>query len=128
MNAAEIVNFLKVFEQDQRHQAYGIRTEDRELKVGDKLGCSHDWDIEHDCQSDELLPGICATGIGWLWLNNPGDDDSFADDVAAVQEALDTNNKYCGDHQYLIGGRFVDYGYDPDESIIADAVVLAVIR
>jgi hypothetical protein len=118
--AIELANILKG---TRPYEVYGIRTEDRQFTVGDTgLGCSRDWDHDIDDYSEDYLPGLCATGIGYLWL------DGGEDDINAIQEALDYNNGYSGDHQYLIGGDLVDYGEDSSEIVIRNGVILAVIR
>ena len=120
MTATELANILNG---TKPYPCYGIRTDDRSFKAGDSdLGCSRDWDHVIDNYSKDYLPGICATGIGYLWL------DGSEDDAITIQKAIDSNSKYCGEHQYLIAGEFADYGEDPDEVIIRNAVVLAVIR
>ena len=120
LTATELANILKG---TRPYGVYGIRTEDRQFTVGDTgLGCSRDWDHVIDNYSKDYLPGICATGIGYLWL------DGSEDDAITIQEAIDSNSKYCGEHQYLIAGELADYGEDPDEVIIRNTVVLAVIR
>lgn len=120
LTATELANILKG---TRPYEVYGIRTEDRQFTVGDTgLGCSRDWDHDIDDFSEDYLPGICATGIGYLWL------DGGEDDINAIQEALNYNNGYIGDHQYLIAGELASDGEDPYEVILRNAVVLAVIR
>lgn len=113
-----ILNVL--IENQNNYKCFGIRTDDRELNIGDELGCSHDWDFENDTPSEELLPGICATGFGELWYDE--------DDIETIEKALNAHKSYYGKHTYLIGGYFEKYGDDESEVIISDAEVIAVLK
>lgn len=101
---------------------FGVRTADG-LEIGQELECSHDWDYEHDCESDKLLNGTCATGFGELWF------DGEAEDEEAIKNAVEFNAKlYCGDAQYIIAGDGEEYGADEKEVIISNATVIAVVE
>ena len=95
----------------------GIRTDVRELVVGDEFGNSLDSDTEED------LGGTCAVGYSdMLW----GDDD----DIKTIQTMVDRSHAYdyaySGTaHKYLIVGTGFEYGNDDDEVIIYNAEVLA---
>lgn len=127
MTAVEKI--LKVLNQNAYKYTFGIRTDARELQVGDSLGVSHEWDWENGCEfEDRYLDGICATGFGELWF------DGEEEDVEAVETALKINNGYrdaasygAKGHQYLIGGHDNGYGNDEAEVILGDAIVLAII-
>lgn len=100
---------------------YGVRT-GKKQNIGDYLEPSHDWDLENDCESEDYLPGTCATIISAHRL------DSDEDLEEAIAEAIKTNNRYCGDSQYIIGSNSMEYGFDPQEAIISDAKVIYIIR
>lgn len=104
------------------YKAFGVRTGDK-VEVGQELECSHDWDLENDCSSDELLNGTCATEIGMLWFDGDEEDDD------AVNNAVAYNAKhYSGEMQYIIAGTGSENGYDDGETIIYNAVVIAIIK
>lgn len=100
---------------------YGVRT-GQVKNVGDILDPSHDWDFERDCQSDDYLPGTCATGIAAHYL------DEDEDLIASIEKAITTNHMYGGDGQYIIGGNAMEYGSDSQEMVIANAEVIYVIK
>lgn len=115
------------------YNAFGIRNIcDRfgRLEVGDNVPNSYDWDIEADCSTyhttGETLNGACAVGInvGTLWLDGH-DDEELAE---IIEEALKESKVYSFGEAMLIGGKDgCEYGNDPGEFIIRNAVVLAVI-
>lgn len=121
-NREKVLNAL--IENGYKYRCYGLRTDDRELSVGDKVGNSHDlydnYDPEYDHYGEEL-DGTSATGFGYLWYDE--------DDMEEVEKALKIQEHYYrGAHQYLIAGDDDEYGDDEAEIIIRDAVVVAVIR
>lgn len=124
MTKAEIiVNSLVA--NNYKYWVYGIRTENRLLSEGDKLGVSHEWDFENgDYFEDQYMDGICATGFSCLCYD--GEDD----DIAAVDRTLSIQSHYLGKHQYLIAGPAGcnwSYGNDQGEVVIGNAIVLKVL-
>ena len=67
-----------LIENNNKYCVYGLRTDDRVLKVGDELGCSRDLYWENT--EETYLPGTCATGFGYLWYDE--------DDIDEVRKAL----------------------------------------
>lgn len=119
-----VKNIIKAMEEAKRNglNHFGVITDD-ELKIGQELECSHDWDYEYDCVSDELLNGTCATGFGELWF------DGETEDEEAIEKAVEFNAKfYSGDAQYIIAGDGEEYGADEKEIIISNAVVIATVE
>ena len=103
------------------YRYFGIRT-GRVAEIGEELECSHGWNYENDCESEELLDGTCATGFnGSLWFDGEEDDE-------LVEQAIALNKKrYGGDMQYVIAGYDSEYGNDEQEVIISGATVIAII-
>lgn len=107
-----------LIENGHKFGCYGLRTDSRVLNVGDELGCSRDLYWENT--EETYLNGTCATGFGYLWYDE--------DDIDEVRKALKRQQDYDGAHMYLIAGDSSEYGDDPQEIIIKNAVVVAVIR
>lgn len=107
-----------LIENGYKYSCYGLRTDNRELNIGDEVGNSRDTYWEND--EEAYLDGACATGFGYLWYDE--------DDVDEVEKALNIQEAYEGTHQYLIAGDGFDYGDDKAEIIIHNAVVVAVVR
>ena len=104
------------------YTSFGVRTGEN-VKIGQELECSHDWDYENDCESEDFLNGTCATGFGYLWFDGEREDEE------AVVKAIEHNAKcYAGEMQYIIAGNSEDYGADDKEVIIESAVVIAVVK
>lgn len=118
----KIEKIMKAIQENGVSGCYGLRYENRELAIGDELGCSKAFDYNNGCQhEDEYLDGICATGFGYLW----GDED----DADTVAEAVSVNDEYknTGKYQYLVWGETYDHGDDASEVVISNAVVVAVL-
>ena len=107
----------------------GIRhlADDEHYNIGDYCRNSYDWDYEFDrstYDTDEPieLPGTCAYNTriiaGW--------DDS--EDIGKkLSKALVESNRYLGPSVIVAGDR-AEYGADPGEIIIKDAIVIAIIN
>lgn len=106
--------------QEAKHSYYGIRS-GRAQQIGDIIPPSHDWDFENDCESEDLLPGACTTGVNTMFSDN----EWLIDKLTA---AVNANSIYDGDQQYLVGGNSAVYGDDESELIIEDAQVLYIIK
>ena len=104
------------------YRAFGVRTGDK-VEIGQEVECSHDWDLENDCSSDELLDGTCATGIYITWWDGEEEDDEILNDAIAYNA-----KHYSGEMQYIIAGTGYENGYDDGEAIIYNAVVIAIIK
>lgn len=133
MTTNELIEIIKA-KNAEGYNAFGIRNicDERfgHLEVGDNVPDSYDWDVENDCSTyhttGETLNGACAVGINvsTLWLD--GDDDEELAEI--IEEALKESKVYSFGEAMLIGGQGgCEYGNDPGEFIIRDAVVLAVI-
>lgn len=119
-NIKEIAKAIEKAFDEKKYTCFGVRT-GRTAEVGEKLEPSHDWDIENDWFSDELLPGTCCTGIG-------GDFEDYEDEEIEKALAQHHKNYYLGEMTYIIGGRRSEYGNDPGEEIIADAEVIYIVE
>lgn len=95
-------------EYDWDYAYIGIRTQDEPFELGPFSHCSHVWDDGED--TGEELNGACATGI----------------DSRMVEAHC--SGYYCGAHCAIIAGNSVEYGEDEGELIIADPVVVRIIR
>ena len=126
MTAREIYDIIKANEHNFR--SFGIRTCNDEYVIGDECAASYNWDDERDEEDWELLDGTCATGFDYLYLYDDPTEEDIADDVAAIEKALEINRKYRGKHMYLIAGMGDEYGNDEAEIIISGAEVLAIVK
>lgn len=124
MTSREIYDIIKASE--HTFCAFGVRTCDDDLAIGDELPASRD--LSDDAEPDTLLDGTSATGFDYLWLYDEPSEEDIADDVATIEKALKTNAAYRGIHTYLIAGQHSSYGQDEDEIVIADAQVIAIIK
>lgn len=107
MNVTEIVQAILKAHNEKGYTYFGVRT-GRTAEIGEILERSHDWD------SEELLPGTCSTGIGFMWF----DGDSEDEEEIAKAIALHIDNRYDGEMTYIIGGKHSDCGEDSGELII----------
>lgn len=123
MTAIDIMTAITNAHTEHRYSRFGIRT-GRVAQIGEELECSHDWDFENDCFSDNLLPGTSSTGIGYLWF------DGESDDVETIETALAKHfaNNYVGEMTYVIAGHDSVYGDDFGEEIICNATIICIIK
>lgn len=118
-NINEIIQAIANAHEQMGYDAFGVRTDNREVKIGEDCECSHDWDYENDCQSDNYLDGTSATSFGYLYFDE--------EDENNVREAIAYNlAHYVGKTTYIIGGKRENYGMDENETIIEDATVIYV--
>lgn len=103
---------------------FGLKSCDEEYSIGDSLPASFDLSfyIENYTGKNPELPGTCATGFGYLWL------DDEEEDTITINNAIEIQQDYKAKYQYLIAGENYEYGEDKDEIIIESAVVVAVIK
>lgn len=94
---------------------FGVRFHHEVVKEGDDLGVSYN---EIDDQAAEQLDGICCLAIQYDGIN--------VDDIQSTIDEL-AQYRIDGGCIVLVGGTGSEYGNDPDEIIISDAVALAVI-
>lgn len=127
MNANEILKVLReeYNKEGSRFTVFGLRGEDREMKVGDNCNLSMQ---EMDDVEPYELDGTCAVGFGYLSLDE-SDEES---DLEAIENAIKTAEKYRYSHYYVVAGTSSEYGVDDDEIIISDyndgAAVIYAIR
>lgn len=104
---------------------FGIRVVPEIVTVGQQLAPSHDWDMENDCPSADLLPGTCA-----LWLDVDGllyDDEQEVE--ANIEDAIKRSEVYDGPMTVLVGSKTgYEDGWDVGEVILEDATVLAMVK
>lgn len=82
----------------------GIRIQDEPFDLGPVSHCSHVW-IDGDDTGDEL-DGLC---------------------VQDVRTLKTLHNSYFGSHVAIIAGNEYEYGEDPGELIIRDAVCVKIL-
>lgn len=93
----------------------GIRIVDEEYQIGETVENSRVW--LYDEPTDEILDGASCIRISW---RNSEEE---------IQNILDFSMEtYFGDHIYLIGGDSAEFGEDPEELVIRDAEVLAIVK
>ncbi len=86
------------------YNCVGIRYQDKPAKVGSKINHrSHSWDCGTD--TGEKLRGVSAINVD------------------AIDQGVKVY-KYSGDYKLTLGSYESDYGEDPGEIIMIDAVVL----
>lgn len=113
MNVTEIVQAILKAHNEKGYTYFGVRT-GRTAEIGEILERSHDWDYINDWYSEELLPGTCSTGIGFLWFDGESEDE----EEIAKAIALHIDNRYDGEMTYIIGGKNSSCGEDSQELII----------
>ncbi len=108
-----------VNEKSNNIRCYGIRGDDIDITIGQKLDASFDWDYEYDRPSTNKLNGTCAVNIGYLWFD--GEDD----DINLVKAAYDyLVSEYGYKNISVIAGTDFEYGADEKEVIIKNAEVI----
>lgn len=103
------------------YEWFAVRT-GRKAEVGEIIENSYQWNEDVPREEWEELNGTCGTGIGDLWFDGDEDDD------VAVEKAIAANAGYPGEMQYIIGGKYADYGNDESEVIIECAEVICIIE
>jgi len=126
MTATEIIQTID----NTNFRFYGITSRDAKYQVGDdNLEQSFYWVPTEGRKTEEYIGGVCATRIDTTFCGCCEVDERA---IAAVEEALKTNNRYGCDHQYLLGSDYlVDETVeadDPGEIILDEPVVLAIIK
>lgn len=91
----------------------GIRIQEPSFELGEIAHVSHNW-IDNDDTGEELN-GICVLDIS-------------SREAPLVYDDLIGGRAYFGDHVALIGGDLDEYGQDPGEVVLKNAVVLYVIK
>ena len=133
MTTKEMLKAIKSYSYSEkvadRLFCFGVRGDDRDVKVGDYLDTSYGWDYENDIQSEEKLNGTCAINLSDLNLCATDDLEQDQEDIEKIEQALDFfENTYNYEHISIIGGKSCEGGEDENEVIIEDAQVLYVIR
>lgn len=101
--------------QDQWHVLYGVRVVEEpveDYQIGQYLAPSRVW--QDNDPTDDLLDGTSAILAGT----------DGAPSEEEIRRAIDRTRPYWGQTILLIGGRTGEYGDDPSEIVIQDAVVL----
>ena len=98
-----------------RYNYFGVRglRDDEHYKPGDYCRESKDWDLENDCPSQETLGGTCAIAVY--------DSHGNFDEEESIIGASAYSNRLA-----LIAGDSAYWGYDPDEIVIKNAVVIKI--
>lgn len=92
---------------------FGIRTQYEPFEQLGKIShVSKVWDDGEE--TDEDLDGICATDVSGYAIRMHTED--FVE------------GSYFGDHIAILASNDADYGNDPDELVMKDAVVLHIIQ
>lgn len=116
--AALVSQIQDIIDDYDGFREWGIRVVhgDATVQVGSPLANSYRWE-DHE-QTDDELPGVCTIGV---------DKNSNSMDAAEMLEAINLLDAYLshGKHVVLVRGELVCGGEDQGESIISDAVVVA---
>lgn len=121
-----ILEMRKAYKEGYRF--FGVRATHEKVEVGQKLKPSHDWDIENDCPSQELLSGTCAIFVD---VENIQYEDAEwdADILESLHSAIERSKIYCGVQTVLVASKDnMDFGFDLKEVILENAVVLSIIN
>lgn len=94
------------------YDTVGIRTQDVPFEIGDIDHVSKVWDDGDE--TGEELDGLCVTDV-------------FANEIK-MHLGLDDFGSYMGEHTAIVCGDLVEYGVDPGEKIIKNAVVVKIIK
>lgn len=93
---------------------------DEQYKIGDMTRNSKDWDFENDCSSEKDLGGISSITID---INRIFDEPN--DIEKKIANAADTARLYGDGRIAIIAGNLAEYGDDPNEIVIKNAIVIA---
>ena len=116
MNAMEkIIEIAEKAEANLECSVFGVRQHHRSVIVGEEI--ENSWS-QMDDEEDYELDGSCALE---LVLDNGGEELEFL-----IDEVESAN--YQDGPIILVGGSGKEYGNDENEIIIADPVVLAIIK
>lgn len=117
----EVMKVITKANENTNIRCFGIRGDDIDVKVGQKLEASFDWDYEYDRPAESKLNGTCAVSIGYLWF------DGEEDDINAVKAAYDyLISEYGYKNISVIGGYESENGADEKEIVIKNAEVIYV--
>lgn len=117
-----IAKKIKKTMEEESYEYFGLRMDDQKYEIGSFCEASHQWmqdnpedgspyNQEMGCWDCGELPGTCA-----IKINSDSNINTLIEYVKKT---------YCyAKNLYLIAGDAVEYGYDPDEVVIKDAVVL----
>jgi hypothetical protein len=102
----------------KKYGYYGIRTlsEDEQYEKGDICRNSYEWDFENDCSTydnDERIE-LDGTSCTEIWDGN-------------VKRTLE-QHKYGDGTKVLIAGNRAQPGYDANEIVISNAIVLRIMK
>lgn len=85
------------------YEVVGIRVQEQPFELGEMAHVSHIWNDGEDTGAE--LNGVCAVKI----------------------DQVQFDHQYFGDHVAIIAGNKYEYGEDPGEIIIENAVVVEVL-
>lgn len=109
----KLEKILSVIESyDGSAEAFGLRSDDREMQVGEIFPASRAW--EDGEATEDLLDGTSVTGF------------RYAEDAAKALDLQLSIYNY-GQPLYLVAGNVNSYGEDAGEYILEDAEVLAIL-
>ena len=128
------INLIQSLTADGRYSYYGLRKDNRRYDVGEIVAKSHQlWQDPQWDDNDELvypyiedgvyagyydggeLPGTCTIRI------------NDYDDAATISSRIADMTAYDAEYLYLLGGNHAEAGNDINESIICNAVVVAIL-
>lgn len=121
MDASEISSMIAAYQAEHGYSGHwGLRAlcDDEEYEIGDTPRESYGWDFDTDTSlygpDGETIGGTCAIDIGdW---EEEGD----------IEDAIRDVMRYLPRRVALIHAMDREYGNDPGEVILSDAVVVAV--
>lgn len=129
--AGETVSTKELARSDvlSKYPFIGVRTlcPDENYKVGDTCRDSYDWDYEQDRSSYETDNPVSLGGTCAIDIRRDRELDGPDEIETALNDALKNSNDYSGNRKVIIGSKSQEYGADPQETILRDAEVLAVL-
>lgn len=123
----DVEQILKVFN-NEGYCVLAIRycADDENYKVGDICRNSFDWDYDNDCSTYYTSEPVEFDGTCGFEVEDFCFDDEQLDEAKEVfQKALNKSNRLYSGKCIVIAGDHYSYGYDENEVIIRDAVVIA---
>lgn len=110
---------------NDEYEVYGIRVDDKCYKIGEECDYSHQWYQDPEFGEDEELVYPYNEDMG---LYDAGELDGTCSISIRSHRAVELASRYSGKHIYVIAGNVAEEGNDPDEIIISDAKVVAIIK
>lgn len=110
-------------EEAKKYNYIGVRVvrNNETYSIGDVVNNSKDWDFENDRSSDIDLNGASAIEVVDV------DFDETEEAKSLIIAASEIVRDYGKGQMVIIASNNVDYGDDPDEIVMSNAVVVGII-